>query len=79
MDQSTTGEYLGRSIRNAELGHDIRTARRGVNATQRDLARRVGCAQSAIARAETGAPISPALLKRILDALKALQSEARGR
>lgn len=62
-----------------EAGHLLRRARRAIDATQWDLARRAGVSQAAIHRAETGVPISDELRRRILAALRDLTAEARGR
>jgi len=58
------------------LGRQIRKARRGVGATQIDVALRAGVSQSTVAKTEYGVPATPGTLKRILDALRALEAEA---
>lgn len=58
------------------LGRRLRQARRGADVTQMELARRAGCAQSAVVKVEFGMPVTPDTLARIVAALRDLEAEA---
>ena len=57
-------------------GLAVRRARRAIDVTQIELARRAGVSQAAVHRAETGAPVSAEMLRRIIAALTLLDAEA---
>jgi predicted transcriptional regulator len=68
---------VNRFIAPHEMGAALRRARRAIDATQWDLARRAGVSQAAVHRAETGVPVSAEMLRRIVVALATLEAETR--